>query len=229
MRLYEPARHERTRGANWSEARACAAIEQVVAATHHAFSAERLWPIHPFDRSPERPLSMKPLYFGAAGVIWAIDELGRRGAVEPGPDYSPTVRDLVKRHHDDLRANTELDNYMGRETASYLIGDVGMLMLQWKMQRSDRIADRIHAALQGKVGDARGLLWGAAGSMVAAVLMHERTSDPRWASVFVMHFDALWSRMRSDESGCWAWVDELYRREANRCRCLFSSVVARPA
>ena len=62
-----------------------------------------------------------------------------------------------------------------------------------------------------RLGDARGLLWGAAGSMVAAVLLHERTGDPRWSTLFAEHFAALWNRWTwADELDCWVWVDELY-------------------
>ena len=211
MRLYEPARHERPSGADWSEKVARAAIERIAADARGGVTAEGLWPIHPFDASAERPAALKPLYYGAAGVIWALDELARRGAIDAYPDDLATACDLPQRHHDDLRANAEQDAYMGRELASYLIGDVGMLMLQWKLQPAEEVAVRIHSLLQQKVGDARGLLWGAAGSMVAALLMHERTHEPRWAGRFVAHFDALWDRWtRADELGCWVWTDELY-------------------
>ena len=95
MRLYEPERHERPRGADWTDARARAAIERIVADTHRGFSAERLWPIHPFDVSAERPAALKPLYFGAAGVIWALDELVGRGVAESGPRNTlPAAREL---------------------------------------------------------------------------------------------------------------------------------------
>ncbi len=211
MRLYQPERHERRRGADWSESRARKAIERIVADTHLGFSSERLWPIHPYDVSPERPAALKPVYYGAAGVIWALDELVRRDAAVSGADYTPTVRDLLSRHDADLQTNPQLNEYMGRERASYLIGDVGMLMLQWKREPTPERVDRIHVLVREKIGDARGLLWGGAGAMVAAVLMHEYTGDARWSAAFIDHFDALWDRwMWADESGCWVWTTELY-------------------
>jgi hypothetical protein len=71
MGRYKPERHEQPRGADWTDTRARAAIERIVADTHRRFSAERLWPIQPFDASGEPPAALKPLYFGAAGVVWA--------------------------------------------------------------------------------------------------------------------------------------------------------------
>jgi hypothetical protein len=47
--------------------------------------------------------------------------------------------------------------------------------------------------------------------MVAALHMHERTHEPRWADVFVAHYEALWARWAwAAEPGCWVWVAELY-------------------
>ena len=158
-------------------------------------------------------------------MIWALDELFRRGAAASGPQYLPAVRDLVSRHQADLQANPQLNEYMGRERASYLIGDAGMLMLQWKLEPTPELVERIHALLREKLGDARGLLWGAAGSMVAAVLLHERTGDSRWSSVFAEHFAALWDRWTwADELGCWVWVDELYGVKGTRLGALHGFV-----
>ncbi len=154
---------------------------------------------------------MKPLYFGAAGVIWALDRLTRLGVVPAGPDCLPTVIDLARRHREDLRASPQVGRYMSDGLASYLIGEVGTQMLQWHMQPSDEIRDAIYNGLKQNIGDGCGLLWGAAGSMIAAVLMHQCTSDPRWAELFVAHFDALWNKwVWADDAQCWVWTDELY-------------------
>ena len=78
MPLFEAERHERLIGAAWNEERARDAIDRIVADTHRSFEPNALWPIHPLDRSPERPPdSIKYMYHGAAGVIWAL-ELSQR-------------------------------------------------------------------------------------------------------------------------------------------------------
>ena len=225
MDLYEPQRHEVTSGADWNEAVARTAIVRIAADAHRVFSTERLWPIHPFDVSPERPAAMKPLYYGAAGVIWALDYLVRRGGIDAGPDYAATAADLTERHHDDLRANAAADGYLGGELASYLIGDAGMLMLSWKLQPSDEVAAQIYSLLQQKVGDTRGVLWGAAGSMVAALLMHTMSGEARWAELFTRHFEALWDRWTwVDAPGCWVWVAEVYGDTQTRLGALHGFV-----
>ena len=59
-----------------------------------------LWPADAWD-AREQPLPLKSLYAGAAGVIWALDTLRRRGhaetsldldQLEPFPDTRWTAR-----------------------------------------------------------------------------------------------------------------------------------------
>jgi hypothetical protein len=119
------------------------------------------------------------LYFGAAGVIWALNYLVEAGAITLNRDYLPTARMLVQRHRDDIRKNDGVRKYLGGELASYLMGETGILLLQWKMAPSEELAQQIFAAIEAKVGDQRGLIWGAPGTMLAALFMHERTGDSR--------------------------------------------------
>ena len=133
MPLYEAERHERLIGIDWNEDRARAAIDQIVTDTDRSFSTEGLWPIHPIDRSPERPTdSIKHMYHGAAGVIWTLNYLNETGAVALERDYLPTVRQLIPRIRADIDRYPEVRKYMGAELASYLLGETGILLLQWK-------------------------------------------------------------------------------------------------
>src|ERR1700735_3345387 len=103
MHLYQAERHERLIGDEWNEDRARDAIDRIVTDTHRSFDPDALWPIHPFDRSPERPRdSIKYLYHGAAGVIWALSYLNESTAVIFKRDYLPTVRELIPRIRDDM-------------------------------------------------------------------------------------------------------------------------------
>jgi hypothetical protein len=210
--LYEPKRHEALSAIAWDEAHACAAIEQIAADAHREFTPEGLWRIHPLDRSPERPPdSIKPLYHGAAGVIWALTYLAEAGAVERNCDYLPTVRELRARNRDDLRRNDGQREYMRRELGCYLVGETGMLLLEWKLAPSDKVAQELYDEIESRIGDPRGLAWGASGTMLAALFMHERTGEPRWRDLFLRNFDALWDQWRYDSNlGCHLWTHDLY-------------------
>ena len=212
MPLYETERHEQLTKTPWNEDRAREAIDRIVADTDRSFSAEGLWPIHPVDRSPERPPdSIKYMYHGAAGVIWALNYLDETGAAALKRDYLPTVRQLIPRIRDDMDKYPEVRKYMGGELASYLLGEPGILLLEWKLSLSGDIAQRLYSHLEARIGDSRGLAWGGAGAMLAALFMYERTADARWSDLFLRSFKALWDQWNyDDEARCHLWTSTLY-------------------
>ena len=212
MRLYEAERHEALIGAEWNEDRARDAIDRIVADSERSFTPEGLWPVHPLDRSPERPPdSIKYMYHGAAGVIWALTYLAETGATAVKGDYFPTVRQLIPRIRDDLAKYPEVRKYMGSEMASYLLGGAGILLLEWKLAPSENVARHLYADIEARIGDARGIAWGGAGAMLAALFMYERTNDARWKELFLRSFEPLWEQWHyADEAGCHLWRSSLY-------------------
>src|SRR4029077_639666 len=95
MPLFEGERHEPLAEIVWDEARARSVMERIAADVERSFNEGSLWPVHPLDRSAERPPdSMKPLYFGATGVIWALTYLAAAGATPCTTNFLPTVRAL---------------------------------------------------------------------------------------------------------------------------------------
>jgi hypothetical protein len=212
MALYEPERHERLIDADWDETRARAAIARIVADTNATFDSEKLWPIHPLDLSPERaPGALKPLYYGAAGVIWALHHLDHLGLAPLERDYLPAVCELAERNRGDIRNNSALRDYLGAEHASYMLGEAGILLLQYALAPSEGLLRQLERFNEEKIGDTRGLAWGSAGAMLMALLIQERTGDSRWNDLFRRHFDALWSEWRYDDAlGCHLWASTLY-------------------
>jgi hypothetical protein len=212
MPLYEAERHERLIGAEWNEDRARDAIDRIVTDTHRSFDPDALWPIHPFDRSPERPRdSIKYLYHGAAGVIWALNYLNETEAAAFKRDYLPTVRQLIPRIRDDMGKYPELRKYMGAEVSSYLLGEAGILLLQFKLAPSEDVALQLYGHLETRIGDPRGIAWGGSGAMLAALFTYELTDDARWKDLFLRGFASLYDRWNyDDEARCHLWTSSLY-------------------
>src|ERR1700683_2158844 len=212
MSLHQSERHEPLIDADWDGARAQAAIEQIVTDAHRSFDPDVLWRIHPFDLSPERPPdSVKFIYHGAAGVIWALKYLNETGAVTLERDYLPTVRQLIPRIRDDMAKYPEMRKYMGRELGSYLVGEAGILLLQWKLAPSEDVARQLYGHIEARIGDPRGVAWGGAGAMLAALFMYERTDDARWKELFLRSFEPLWDQWNyTDEARCHLWTSRLY-------------------
>jgi hypothetical protein len=86
--LYEPAQFDPLTDEPWDPAHVEDAIATIVADADAAFDLDALWPAHEWD-GWEEPLPLKSLYVGAAGVIWALDALRRRGRAETSLDLAP--------------------------------------------------------------------------------------------------------------------------------------------
>jgi DUF1680 family protein len=84
------------------------------------------------------------------------------------------------------------------------------------MQPSDAVRDRLAALIEGNVDHpARELMWGSPGTMLAALFLHERTGDARWADLFRTTAYRLRSQLLwSDRFGCEYWTQDLYGRQS---------------
>ena len=75
--LYDPHAHEPLRGGEWSLAAAEAEIRAITCAADEALRDGEWWPLHPLDDDGETPDAVHGVYLGAAGVLWALDQLAR--------------------------------------------------------------------------------------------------------------------------------------------------------
>jgi len=156
--MYEEARHEALIEEDWDEDRAVRVIDEIVRDTRERFDQHKLWPIHPLDKFRDNltePLKM--LYFGAAGVIWALDYLNKVGATAVKEDYSMALNELALKNRVEMALSE-------RQTASYWMGDVGILLVHWRLFPTDGLADAIHRAVLANVDNpTREFMWGAPG------------------------------------------------------------------
>jgi hypothetical protein len=204
--MYEKARHELLLDQSWDESRARDSIQRIAAETDSNFDPENLWPVHPLDRfSDDHRSPFRMLYFGAAGVIWALHYLNGIGAWKTGRDYSNTLAGLAEKNRADL-------NLSPPNSASYLMGDVGILLVQWRWQPTEDLADRIFRAVESNLNNpARELMWGAPGTMLTALFMYQFTRDERWKEAYQRSArqilnDLTWDAARA----CYVWTQDLY-------------------
>lgn len=203
--LFEIDRHDALLDADWDPGVARAAIDMIVADTRAAFTPEGLWSVHP-DDGPAEWGSIAGLYFGAAGVVWSLDHLARIGAVAEGPSFGDRLADIEARN----------DRFVAMAFATmaggYLLGRTGVLMARWKVEHEPQSLETMAEliAANGRV-PALELMWGAPGTMLVALAMHEETADPRWADLFRAGVAALEeSFAQDDEIGAAIWTQELY-------------------
>jgi hypothetical protein len=189
--LYDPAAFEPLTDEPWDEPRVRDRIAAIVADVDAAFDPEALWPAHEWD-GWQAPHPMKNLYVGAAGVIWALDDLRRLGLAETALDLPAAALralDLWRREPD----------YMAGEAvpeppeSGLLTGEAGILLVACRLGQplEDDLRGRIRANLTNEAED---LMWGTPGTIVAAVGMG-------WDDLARESADALAARRGAD--GLW--------------------------
>jgi hypothetical protein len=115
-----------------------------VKATAEDFTSEGFWPVHPLD-FPDAKDPLRTLCFGAAGVIWALDYLHSEGETAPPPDFEEALSDL-------LEANRAAVAPFNLGTDSLLMGDAGILLLDWKRSHSHAVAAELARAISDNQG-----------------------------------------------------------------------------
>jgi hypothetical protein len=189
--LYDPAAFRPLTDKPWDEARARDGVAAIVADADATFDSDALWPAHEWD-GWQAALPMKNLYVGAAGVIWALDDLSRRGLAETTLDLPEIAIDALER----WRAEPD---YMEGEAipepgaSGLLTGETGILLVACRLGHplEDDLRDRIRANLANEAED---LMWGTPGTLVAAVAMG-------WDDLARESADAL--AARRDADGLW--------------------------
>ena len=210
--LFDRSRHEPLLNAAWDPKRARAAIEWIVGDTEASLSLGAWWPLHPKDLEPgDDPAQVSTtLYFGAAGVVWALRYLHAVGAVAPAAGHAYDLDRLRQQNRDWLRAHGS------RDFGSFLMGDLPIDLMAWDERPSDahaaRLVDLIEANFEHP---ARELMWGSPGSLLAASFLQERSNDGRWLDLFRrlaarLEEQLLWS----ETHGCPYWSQDLYGRRS---------------
>jgi hypothetical protein len=192
--LWRHAEHEPLACGAWDEGRVEAAIRAIVADAEAACDGDR-WPWHPADGEEDGSASV---YLGAAGVIWALHELGSTGW--------ETV------------ALAQLDRYRERpdygpwaSPGSFWAGECGIALVAFRLTGDPGIADHVYELCLGNLdAPAHDVMWGAPGTMLVAEAMHAWTAEPRWDDAW----QAAAQRVRSARDPDGLWTQRLYGRTA---------------
>jgi len=207
--LYRAEAFEPLTDAPWDEERVREGIREIVAETDAALRGPKLlWRADPWD-SWHATSPMKNLYVGAAGVLFALDVLRRRGHAETTLDLG----DLALRNLERFRERPDFIKGMRLPEpaeSSLLCGEAGILLVAWRLAPSAPLADDLHAAVRANVtNDVDEVMWGSPGTLLAARAMLDATGEERWREAWDESATALLARR--DEDGY--WVQKLYGQE----------------
>lgn len=200
--LYEPTRFDALIDEPWVPARVEDAIAAIVADADAAFDPKALWPAHEWD-AREKPLPLSGLYCGAAGVLWALDELRERGRAESSHDLAAAVGRAVEleRTTPDFAAD---EHY---RPGALVSGETGALLVAFRLTSDATFADDLHALVRGNVDNPTDdISWGAPGTLLAALAMGQWTGEHRWDEAARESAVAL--RERRGDDGLWRQDDD---------------------
>ena len=209
--VFDLTRHEPLLDLPWDAQRAQATIERIVDETEARFRPGEWWPLHPKDVEGTDTQPAFPLYHGACGVIWALGYLDAGGAVRTHRDFTPELDAVL----------TGVGRWLTSEgiaagVASYLLGETSVLLLRHGRTGDPADTDRLEVHIAANLEHpARELMWGAPGTMLAALFLFRRTGEARWADLFLASARTLWSQLSwSEELRCRYWVQDLYGRKS---------------
>jgi hypothetical protein len=192
--MFQATRHFAPTVTPWDAAEARAAIREIAADALSAFDPEELWPPHPMDDGVQGDTGC--LYFGAAGIVWALDYLRRIGAVDHGCDFKPALEAALNRN-----APWYASSPYSRH-ASLLMGDFGIQLVALRVVPDPGLANELYALATANTGlPIVELMWGLPGSMLACVRLDNMTGDPRWKALFPAGADRLFSEMERPRTG----------------------------
>jgi Lanthionine synthetase C-like protein len=204
--LYRPEAFDRLTDTAWNEAGSRERIREIVATTDAELRGPKLfWRAHPWDRwqstSPQ-----KNLYVGTAGVLWALDQLRRRGYAETKLDLA----DLARRNVELFRAKPDYLKVLTLpepRDSSLFLGEAGILLVAWRLAPGDELATDLLERVRANVAnDAHEVMWGVPGTLIAARAMHEWTGEDRWIAAWHDSAEAFLARRNEDG----LWTNHLY-------------------
>ena len=208
--LYRPEVFEPLTEEAWDEGRVRDGIAAIVADADAAFDPRELWPADEWD-AWQTPLPLTNLYTGAAGVVWALDDLRGRDHAETRIDLAAAGRRVLERWRE-VPGLLEDEGWElpSRPEAALFTGESGVLLVSWRTAPDEAVADALLARVRENVGnEAMELMWGSPGTLVAARLMLDWTGDERWADAWRETAEQLW-QARDGEG---LWTQRLYGQE----------------
>jgi hypothetical protein len=203
--LYRPEAFEPLTDEPWEEERVRGGIAALVADAERHFDPAGLWPaVEEWDTGGGRAVPpLTRLYAGAAGVVWALDVLRRRGHAEVGVDLGAAIRRALEKWRSEPDMPERPDPPVNTRAALYH-GETGILLVAWKLTRDAALADDLYALVRSNWdNETNELMSGAPGTMLAARAMLDWTGEERWADAWIESAEELWRRRYWD--GFWTY------------------------
>ena len=203
--LYAPEAQEALTERPWDEGRARDEIARIVSDADETYAPGELWPADEWD-AWDVPTPLSSLYCGAAGVVWALDALRRRGSAESRLDLKAIAEASLERWREAPELSPSTPMPVAAESG-LLSGETGILLVAWRLGASGELEDELERRiLESRASAADELMWGTPGALVAAQALLGWTGDKRWANAWSQTAEVLWQRRSADG----IWTQDLF-------------------
>ena len=202
--LHDPSRHEPLVTRSWDEETVVAAVRRAVADADAAYGPDGHWPLHTLDRGDKDDdwaAVSHGVYLGAAGMLWALDRLGRAGVATTTIDLPAAASRLHAGYETRCHPPDEpIPGIWSGEAGVHLVAE----LLSPDPARAEALLAAVSANTHNPTHD---LFWGAAGTMLAALELCARTGEERWADAWRESAEALLAAWEADdELECRLWT-----------------------
>ena len=202
--LLDAANHRPLAGARWSNRVAREAIARIVKDAVCAYGGrERLWPNAPEDLDGGADIPYRGVYFGAAGIGWALARLAGEDLGYELPDAAEMMGGLADAYcRDPELADIAPDR---KPAVSLLFGESGIRLAAYQAGAATDLDALAACVARGRDCPTRELCWGSPGTMTAALAMWRHTRQPRWRELWLESADWLLEQWREP-----VWAQDLY-------------------
>lgn len=203
--LWNPEKHTELTNDNWCEEAVHKCIHSIFDDTLESFDEVKYWPT---DANEDASIdSNKTIYYGAAGNIWALDVISNFTK----KDLPFDKKELINQIHKDYLKEPDTKDIV----PSLFLGEVGILLVQYKLDPTKEVSDKIYSSVEGNIENATlEALWGAPGTMIAAAFMHELTSESRWEELYKRNVVFLLDKLKEEEAkGELVWEQDMYGKK----------------
>jgi hypothetical protein len=204
--MFDPSRHTALTSSIWDPDAARQAIQEIVDDAANHFDPDAYWPSHPQDEGV--PDGNASLYFGAAGVLWAVEFLKRQGAAEHRLDVATHLPRLLRTVREQFAFVAPMSKIEPRRP-SWLFGDPPVLLMMIRAGAPDA-ADELFGRIEDNLDlPALELMWGFAGNMLACLFAAELTGEARWRGLHEAQAERLLAGLEDTVHGP-LWTQNLY-------------------
>lgn len=199
--LFQNSRHTPLKTIAWSSDKARATAADIYYSTLRNFEPERGWKKHPDeDMSVEYG---QCLYTGAAGTLWALRRIEKALGLNADLNYAALIEKVHTRY---LHTPDTVS-----VVPSFLLGETGILLLKYLWTKDARILDRLEATVDSNIlNPINETLWAAPGTMVAPLVLFQKTEDPKWKALFLKNCDYLFKTWNYKVGDTVVWEQDLY-------------------